>query len=259
MTRRAFTLIEVLLVILVLGLLAAISLPELGKEMERRSLVESADRLRALVVMTHARAMQDGRRYRIQFPGTIDPLDTRTDKDIDVPIKTEQPEIHRQIDPLGNPDAFERFDAPWIPQNVMQEGTRCVAVQPGRPNFEITAESPIAGPQISEGHATFVPVTLNPDGTSDWATFVLTDLPYDTELSAESAPQIINLIVDGRTGQAWMQRALRVQEVELMQERGAEPILHVDFTSGEWITENNILEVHMQRGGGVSGGRSSGR
>ncbi len=256
MPRRAFTLIEVLLVILLLGLLAAFLYPELGPEMQRRSLIESADRLRSLITMTHARAMQDGRRYRIQFPGTADPLDRYGEKEIDVPDVTLQPEILQQSDPLGNPDVFVGFDAPWGRHAVLQPGTRCVAVFGGRPNFEISPHSPIAGPSITEGIASFVPLTLNLDGTCDWVTFVLTDLPYDVEVESEHAPRILNVIVDGRTGQVWMQRALRVEEVEMMNERGASPILHIDFTQGDLLTEDNILEVHTRQGGEVQGGRS---
>lgn len=256
MPRRAFTLIEVLLVILLLGLLAAFLYPELEAEMRRRSLVESADRLRSLITMTHAQAMQDGRRYRIQFPGTADPLDRYAEKEIDVPETTLQPEILRQVDPLGNPDLFEGYDAPWGRYAVLQPGTRCVAVLGGRPSFDISPHSPIAGPSITEGVASFVPLTLNIDGTCDWVTFVLTDLPYDVVVEPQHAPQILNVIVDGRTGQVWMQRALRVEEVEMMNERGASPILHIDFTQGDVLTEDNILEVHSRQDGGVQGGRS---
>ena len=58
MRRRAFTLVEVLVVIVLLALLAAFIFPDLKGDMSRRSLSESCDRLRSLIVMTHARAMQ---------------------------------------------------------------------------------------------------------------------------------------------------------------------------------------------------------
>jgi hypothetical protein len=64
----------------------------------------------------------------------------------------------------------------------------------------------------------------------------------------------LNVIVDGRTGETWIQRALRTEEVEVMDEYGASPILHQDFTRGDVITENNILEVHIGQAGRVSGG-----
>jgi len=256
MGRRAVTLIEVLLVILLLGMITAFVFPELGGELKRRSLTESADRLRALIVMTHAHAMRDGLKYRVQFPDTPDPDDPYAEDEIDVPLVTQQPTLQQQSDPLSNPDEFKDFTAPWSKHTVLQPGTRCVAVLPGRPSFEISPHSPIAGPSISEDMATFVPLTLNPDGTCDWVTLVLTDLPPDVELEPQHVSRILNVIVDGRTGQVWVQRALRVEEVELMQEHGASPILHIDFTRADLITENNILEIHMRQGGQTTGGRS---
>jgi uncharacterized membrane protein len=53
-----------------------------------------------------------------------------------------------------------------------------------------------------------------------------------------------------------MQRAMLNDEVEVMQEHKASPIMHMDFLSSQQITEQNILEVHM-RSGGVSAGRQS--
>ena len=98
---------------------------------------------------------------------------------------------------------------------------------------------------------------FNPDGTTDyWVTFVLTDLPVDIDVRERHVGRILNVIVDGRTGQTWIQRAMRVREVELMKEKGASPILHLDFTRPDVITEANILEIHYRKGGVKSGGRS---
>lgn len=249
--------IELLLVIALLGVIAAFTVPNLTGHMRRRSLLESADRLRSLIVMAHAQAMQDGVKYRIQFPGTPDPLDPNAQKEIDVPAETLQPEVQRQVAPLDKPDDFGGFDAMWKDYPVMQDGTRCVAVLGGRPNFDITAQSPIAGPSVSEGMTSFVPLNLNPDGTCDWVTFVLTDLPFGIQPEASDVGNILNVIVDGRTGQTWIQRALRVTEVEMMAERGASPILHMDLTKPDEITEQNILEVHMNASGATTGRRTS--
>ncbi|HSW44312.1 MAG TPA: hypothetical protein VLM89_01945 [Phycisphaerae bacterium] len=257
MARRAYTLLEVLLVIGLLGLIGLILLPNLGDEIWRRSLIESADRLRSLIVMTHAGAVHDGVKYRIQFPGTADPNDRDARKEIDIPIETLQPQVYRQSDALRYPEAFEEVELPFGGAAVLQPGTRCVAVLPGRPSFDVEGSGPIAGPSIGEGQQTFVPLALHPDGTSEWVTFVLTDLPYDTQLEWEHAARILNVIVDGRTGQVWVQRALRREEVKLMQEKGASPILHVDFTSADEITEDNLLKIQF-RSTGVSGGSGGG-
>lgn len=256
-TTLGFTLLEGILVLVLLAVLLAFVLPDLGVELKRRALTESADRLRSLIVMAHAQAMRDGLRYRIMFPGTADPNDPLADPEIDVPLVTLQPIVERQCAPIENPEAYCGFAAEWKDQPVMQEGTRCVAVLPGRPSFDISPHSPIAGPQPSEGEAMFVPLTLNPDGTTEWVTFVLTDLPWDVELEEYHVGRILNVIVDGRTGQTWVQRALRVKEVEVMQEYGASPILHQDFTSQDEITEDNILQVQIGPGGAASVKRRS--
>ncbi len=256
MGRRAFTMIEVLLVIALLGLIAAFVFPNLSRELERRSLDESARRLRSLIQMVQARAMQDGLRYRIEFPGTPDPLDPRAKDEVDVPTETQQPIVTRESDPLERPYVYEGFAWDWLEQEFIQQGTRCVAVLPGQPEFEIRAASPIAGPSIQEGNkSVFVPLTFNPDGTCDWVTFVLTDLPEDVDLKPEHVTRILNVMVDGRTGETWIQRALRVEEVEVMEEYRASPIMHQDFTRGDEITKDNILEVRIGQGGGVSTGR----
>lgn len=258
MRRRAFTLVELLLVIVLLGIVLAFTLPDYGRMMRARSLVESGDRLRSMIAMTHARAMQDGLMYRVYFPGAPDPHDPRSDSKIDIPWETKQPVVERQKDPLQNPEWFEGFEAGWKPDKVLMDGTRCVAVLPGRPNFEIDPANPIAGPSIGEGMAEFARLTFRPDGTTDWVTFVLTDLPPDIHIEPHHVSRIINVIVDGRTGQAWMQRALTVEEVELMREHGASPILHMDFTSPQTITEDNILRIQINQGSPATGGRRAG-
>lgn len=252
MRSRAFTLMEVILVLVILALIIAFAFPNYDVALVGNRLTESADRLRAQINMSRARAMQEGLKYRISFPGTPDPNDKQAEKEIDVPLETLQPEVFRQSEPLKNPEAYGRVEDKWATQKIMMDGVRCVAVLPGKPNFEITPESPIAGPSISEGRAEFVPLTLNPDGTTHWVTFVLTDLPFDTVPEDYQVGRILNVIVDGRTGQTWVQRALRVTEVELMNEHGASPILHQDFTRSDAITEENILEVQMTRTGETS-------
>lgn len=249
MHRRALTFLELLLAIALLALLIGIALPNLAPDLRQRSLTESADRLRALIVMCRAKAMQEGLVYRVSFPGTPDPNDPFADKEVEIPGETLQPIIERQIDPLKNPESFGGFDATWKDISILQPGTRCVAVFPDRPSFEIRPESPVAGPSITEGTAPFVHLYMNPDGTTNWVTFVLTDLPYETQIQSYHVGRIFNVIVDGRTGQTWVQRALRTEEVELMQELHVQPLLHIDFTSSQEITEENIRNEIVDRQG----------
>lgn len=249
MQRRAFTLVEVMLVIVLLGLIIYFAFPDLGAELKRRSLVESADRLRSLIVMTRARAMQDGCRFRIEMPGTPDPLDPNAVRELDVPLETQQPVLKQQVDRLNNPEFFGDIELPW--DSILQQGTRCVSVlrwSPGETHCDISFNKPIADPSIPEEHATFEPLTLNPDGTCDGAVFILTDLPPDAELTSDDVGRILKVFVDGRTGEAWIQRAWRTEECEMMLEEGAQPILRMDFTRPDLITEENVLEIRVGAG-----------
>lgn len=247
MRLRAFTLLEVLLVIVLMGLLIAFIYPSFESDRRYRSLTESAERLRALIEMSHAKAMQEGIRYRISFPGTPDPNDPNAEKEVDVPFETLQPDVVRQFDPQGNPEAYGGFDADWKSQQILQDGTRCVSVLPGKPSYAISTQWPIADPGIPEDKTEFVPLTLFPDGTTEWVTFILTDLPFETQLESHHFTRILYLIVDGRTGHVWMQRAMLNEEVEIMHEYKAEPIMHVDFVLAEPITEANILDIRRTR------------
>ncbi|MDM8008263.1 MAG: prepilin-type N-terminal cleavage/methylation domain-containing protein [Phycisphaerae bacterium] len=247
MRLRAFTMLEVLLVIALMGLLMALVYPSFDSDRRHRSLTESAERLRALIEMAHAKAMQEGIRYRISFPGTPDPNDPDAETEVDIPFETLQPDVVRQVDPQGNPEAYGGFDADWKSQPILQAGTRCVSVLPGKPSYAINTRWPIADPGMPEDKTQFVPLTLFPDGTTEWVTFILTDLPFETELEPQHFTRILYLIVDGRTGHVWMQRAMLNEEVEIMHEYKAEPIMHVDFVSPEPITEANILDIRRTR------------
>jgi prepilin-type N-terminal cleavage/methylation domain-containing protein len=254
MRLRAYTLLEVTLVIIILGLIAAFIYPSFDADRRQRSLTESAERLRALIEMAHAQAMHTGVRYRISFPGTPDPNDPNAEKEVDVPFETLQPDTVRQMDPQGNPEWYGGFDADWKNQAILQDGTRCVSVIPGKPSYAISSRSPIADPGMPEEKTEFVPLTLFPDGTTEWVTFILTDLPFEVELESRHVTHVLYLIVDGRTGQVWMQRAMLNEEVEIMNEYKASPIMHLDFIDPTPITEANILEVRM-RSTGASAGR----
>jgi prepilin-type N-terminal cleavage/methylation domain-containing protein len=248
MARRAFTLIELILTILIIGLIIGFVYPDLDRMFATRKLEESAEELRSLLVMARSRAMRDGIRYRVQFPGTPDPLDKNADPEVDVPFETKQPEVFRQDRPLDFPDSFAKVEEDWTMQGFLKEGVRCVATFYGT-NFDETSGSSVVGPAITEGKWEFVALNFNPDGTCDHLTFRLTDLPFDIEPSKITPTRVIDLIVDGRTGQTWFQRAFTVDEKEVMEEYGASPILHMDFNSPDPITEENILMIHVDRQG----------
>ncbi len=257
-SRRAFTLLELILTIAIIGLIVAFLYPDLEKLAQAHKLQDSSERLRSLVIMCRARAMHDGIKYRLQFPGTPDPLDRHAERDIDVPFETMQPEVFRQDRPLDFPDAFGKVEEDWTmdtldngerkPKAFLSDGVRCVAAYNGV-NFDETAGCPIVGPTILEGKREFVGLTFNPDGTCDAVTFRLTDLPFDIAPDSIEKTRVLDLIVDPRTGQTWFQRAFTIDEMKVMSEYHASPILHMDFNDTNEITEANILMIqHDERG-----------
>jgi len=256
MTRRAFTLVELILTILILGLIVGFVFPDLDKMFRTRKMEESAEQLRSLLVMARSRSMRDGVKYRVQFPGTADPLDKHAEREVDVPFETKQPEVFRQDRPLEFPDSFAKVEEDWTMRDFLKEGVRCVATYYGT-NFDETPGTPIVGPPITEGKWEFVSLTFNPDGTCDHLTFRLTDLSVDVEPSSIEPTRVLDLIVDGRTGQTWFQRAFTIEEKDIMDEYGASPILHMDFNSPDPITENNILMINVDQRG-IPTKRSSG-
>jgi prepilin-type N-terminal cleavage/methylation domain-containing protein len=95
-TRRpAFTLLEVLLVVLLLGVVLGLAWPNLAAVSRAEALGESGQRLKALVAMCRAQAMNEARRYRIAF---------RRDGSI---------RVTRQLDAVKAPHVFVPFRTTW--------------------------------------------------------------------------------------------------------------------------------------------------
>lgn len=84
----AFTLLEVLIVIALLGMMTALLWPDFGAAQRSERLTESARRMNALIQMCRARAMLESRQYRITIrqDGTL--------------------HVTRQLDPLLAPQVY---------------------------------------------------------------------------------------------------------------------------------------------------------
>src|SRR5262245_29319397 len=93
--RRAFTLLEVLIAIAILGVLLAVVWPSLHAMERGDPLPESAYRLKSLIAMCRAEAMNQARKFRITF---------RQDGNVRVYI---------QEDPLLAPQSFINCDRYW--------------------------------------------------------------------------------------------------------------------------------------------------
>ena len=105
-TRRVggFTLVEVSLVVAMLALIAALAVPTLLSEINRKRLPGSARQMRSLLTLVGANAAFDGKRYRIRFP---------EDDEEDSLGGRIQPLIEREDDPIDEPDEWFLVSAPW--------------------------------------------------------------------------------------------------------------------------------------------------
>ena len=255
MVRRqsAFTLLEILLVIGILAVLTGLAMPRLLQRLEDERLPASCNQLRALLVLTRTNAMLEGLRYRIRFPAE-DELDNEGGQ--------QQPIVEVERDPLEHPEEFDRVKAAWARDPVFKEGVRCAQVRLGRPSVEEllgeTDKDEDASVQLEEElervteesfDEGFPPLVVEPDGTTEWATFVLTNAPADIdyeELDPET-DTMVDVILDGVTGLVWLQRALYEDELKMMKENGWPPVLRQDFLTRVALTEDDVLEIRETR------------
>ena len=163
--RHAFTLLEVLIVIALIGLLVALTLPNLYRAMETEQLNESAARFKAMIAMCRAEAMNEAREYRIT---------TRADGTL---------KIERQLDAIYAPHVFVPIKAQWASSPVLLERVwveSIVDLPEGPPPFDVEDELVEFDEMVLEP----VPVGMMdrpllvrfaPDGISDSAEWVLRD------------------------------------------------------------------------------------
>jgi len=239
----AFTLIEVTLVVALLVVISAMVIPRFVGQLEREELPGSARQLRSLLSLTRANAAYDGRRYRIRFP-------SEDEKDATGDVR--QPIIEREADPVREPEVYSLVTAPWAFGNTFLGRVWCPEVRLGRPTIEKLQRlrqrgvDEIAQELIREQEnlePERPPVYIEPDGASDWATFVLTQAPWNTPRDQlRDFPQL-ELIVEGNTGLAWIQRPFYDEELDLFEEKGWPAVLRQDFLDPRVLTENDVLEL----------------
>ncbi|MCB9850578.1 MAG: prepilin-type N-terminal cleavage/methylation domain-containing protein [Phycisphaerales bacterium] len=250
--HRGFTLLEVLLVIGLLALMAGFVMPTMIESLEQERLPESARQLRALLQLTRANAMYEGRRYRIRFPAE-DELDDRGEQ--------RQPIVEVERDPLTEPDQFDSVKAAWASEETLKRGIRCARVRLGKPTVDmlmgrdgadrqfLEEEEEIEQAQDLEFDDGFPPLIIEADGTCEWATFLLTDAAEDEDVTDVDPREVdysmLEVILDGLTGLAWLQRPLYDDELEMMREHDWPPVLRMDFIRPQALTEDNVLEIRM--------------
>ncbi len=246
-TRRAYTLVEVLLVVALLGMIAAMAMPNLMRDLEARRLPESARQMRSMLTLVRGKAMMDGKRYRLRFP---------MEDEIDSEGERRQPLIEREDDPFLAPGVFNRVTLPWARGQTLLRNMRCMSVRLGKPTLEMIEEDQLVGDDLEERFEMvgqdfdegFPPLYIETDGTSEWASFVITNAPVDVELETiESEYKRIEVILDGLTGLIWLQRPFYEEELDLFKENDWPPVLRRDFLRVEPLTKEQVLEIQETR------------
>ena len=245
--RRAYTMVELVLVVGLLVAISAITIPNFIREIEREALPGSAKQLRSLITMMRANAAFDGKRYRLRFPL----------EDEETLIGEHQPMIEREDDPFENPEEFVQVTAPWAISNTLLGKIWCVEVRPGHPTIEQLQRLRETRNEIQDTlieafdqenqdfEAQRPPLLIEPDGSSEWTTFVLTDAPTDTELDQLENFARIEVIFDGETGLAWLQRPFYESELDLFEEKNWPAVLRQDFLNPNELTEDDVLELQQ--------------
>lgn len=196
-SRSAFTLLEVLMVIALLAMVAAITWPDFGQARRSEELDESARRMKTLVQMCRAQAMNEARRYRLTFreDGTIN--------------------VTRQRDPILAPHEYFRFRDPWaevafVLEHVwveallpLPEGPAPMELEDELLEFDEFEDEPILVTELE------FPYVLNfePDGISNSLRWILRD----------DDGRGLELTLDGRLGR------VRVEPVEKLSDEPERP------------------------------------
>jgi type II secretory pathway pseudopilin PulG len=220
---RAFTLLELLIVLSLLILLALLAWPAMANRMQSSELPESASRLRSTLYMARNGAVMEHRRVRVRFEEDI-----------------QQPIVEIERDPFGAVGVFEQVAAAWTQEPVMIGEAQVHSVSLGRPEFlkplseevnpnsgatDAATDSPEetdTGAKTDETLALRTSVELKedpnrptilfePDGSTDWALLVVARQFPGEELLKNSDQRWV--IVDGRTGMITVRDGLTEEEL----------------------------------------------
>lgn len=243
MKRNAFTLLEVVLVLIVLVVLSSATIPTFLRDLRRQELPESARKLRAMITLVRANAALDGKRYRIRFP---------EEDEKDLRGSDRQPIIEREENPFLFPEQYVQVTSPWARTQVFVGGAWCAEVRLGRPTIEdLQDRRERVAEQLEDAFADREeeynpdrpPLLVEPDSSSDWATFIVTEAPRDVSLQQMQDEPQIHVILDGDTGGIWLQRPFYQEELDLFEEKGWPAVLRQDFLNPRVLTENDVLEL----------------
>ncbi|MCA9242335.1 MAG: prepilin-type N-terminal cleavage/methylation domain-containing protein [Phycisphaerales bacterium] len=185
--RRAFTLVELLLVIVLIGVMAAFSWPVFFGTAQGERLPLSVSKVKSMIAMLRARSMTDTRAHRLIF---------RRDGVIRVSV---------QQDPVLAPDRFVPINTDWARGSVLLDGVWVAEISPlpdGPPPVQIEDDiipfddlepEPTPIDELDLKHI----IQFQPDGRSNSARWVLRD----------QEGRGIRMTLDGRLGRVTFEDA----------------------------------------------------
>ncbi|MFQ5502796.1 MAG: prepilin-type N-terminal cleavage/methylation domain-containing protein, partial [Phycisphaerae bacterium] len=204
---RAFTLIEILLVIGLLGLMMAMAWPMLQNQILASELPESADRIRDMLFMVRSEAALEHRRHRIRF------------------VEGEQqPHIEYEPDPIERPGEWEPIQSAWARDPMLLGDVQVNEIRLGRPVYlkpvsreegtdeledQVAEEEEViedvddpigensSGDQDEEIDEDRPLIMYEADGSTEWATFIVSKLPLEETIEEEH--EQLWIVLDGRT------------------------------------------------------------
>lgn len=245
---RGFTVLELVLVMALISMLVGYVLPSFWSTFQAEALPTSARDLRALLYQVRASAMMEGLRYRVRFP-----TEEEVEDDLE---KLFQPLVEREAHPIEAGGVFTEVEAAWAREPVLRRNVRCVEFRLGMPPVpkefdkltEAQAETETqadleTGEELGIEELSAFKLYVEPDGSSDWATFTLAWLRTPEEEENPELAPTLNVLLDGRTGQIWIQQPLSDEEIELLLRENGSHILHTDRINAPPITEENILRL----------------
>lgn len=194
--RSAFTLFEVLLVILLIAILAGFAWPQLSGTSRAENLDESVSRMKALIAMCRAQSMNESRGHRIIFraDGTL--------------------KLLRQLDPIEAPHQYVPIADQWGRQQVLLDDVWVDGVIPlpeGPPPLNVQDDliefaefdevsKPVA--DIEGG----VQLTFKADGSSESLRWIMRD----------QRGRGVEMTLDGRLGNVFIAPSAMLHEQEVV-------------------------------------------
>ena len=162
-TRRsaAFTLVEVLVVIALLGMVAGMAIPLIRGDTPQQRMEASSQRLASLMAMCRAQAMLNGHPVRLGWQAP--PQDTTS---LLLPVVT------HEADPIAAAGEYKCMAASWANDPILQKDVQIRLVQLG--TFDLSNLTKTQGRFELPAEPSVQTVQFHPDGTADAAVFVLT-------------------------------------------------------------------------------------